>query len=102
MQVPYLALMRNESAESALAIGTVFQGGYEILAPLGAGRFGWVYKARQRSTGQDVAIKILRLLPGDTPGDIENQRARFRREMRSTGPSGSAASSGPTCPPCVS
>jgi TOMM system kinase/cyclase fusion protein len=74
--------MPHESGESALAIGTVFQGGYEILAPLGAGRFGWVYKARQLSTGQDVAIKILRLLPGDTPGDIENQRARFRREMR--------------------
>src|SRR5262245_18744447 len=74
--------MANHQGEAALAVGTVFQGSYEILSPLGAGRFGWVYKARQRSTGQDVAIKILRLLPGDTPADIENQHARFRREMR--------------------
>ncbi|HLY37790.1 MAG TPA: TOMM system kinase/cyclase fusion protein, partial [Candidatus Binatia bacterium] len=71
-----------DAHEPALAIGAVFQGGYEILSRLGAGRFGWVFRARQLSTGQDVAIKILRTLPTDSVADIENQTARFRREMR--------------------
>jgi serine/threonine protein kinase len=71
-----------EPREPSLTVGAVFQGGYEVLSPLGGGRFGWVYKARQLSTGQDVAIKILRVLPGDTAADIQNQTERFRREMR--------------------
>jgi TOMM system kinase/cyclase fusion protein len=71
-----------EAREPALTIGSVFQGGYEIVAPLGSGGFGWVYKARQLSTGQDVAIKVLRVLAGDSAADIANQSARFRREMR--------------------
>src|SRR5262245_16000100 len=68
--------------ERALAIGSVFQGGYEVLSRLGIGRFGSVYKARQLSTGQDVAIKVLRIDPRDGADDIENQHARFRREMK--------------------
>ena len=65
----------TSAREPSLTIGSTFQGGYEILSRLGAGRFGWVYKARQLSTGQDVAIKILRLLVDDTAADVEN-RAR--------------------------
>ena len=72
----------TSAREPSLTIGSIFQGGYEMLSQLGAGRFGWVYKARQLSTGQDVAIKILRLLLDDTAADLENQSARFRREMR--------------------
>ena len=72
----------TSAREPSLTIGSIFQGGYEIVSQLGAGRFGWVYKARQLSTGQDVAIKILRLLLDDTAADVENQSARFRREMR--------------------
>src|SRR5713226_6957247 len=66
-------------------IGSIFQGGYEILSDHGAGSFGQVYKARQLSTGQEVAIKILRLRPGATTADITNQTQRFRREMRLCG-----------------
>src|SRR5438034_11322561 len=65
-----------------LPAGSIFQGGYEILAPLGEGSFGRVYKGRQLSTGQAVAIKVLRFWEGDTPANVENQVARFRREMR--------------------
>src|SRR5215467_13346222 len=64
------------------SIGSIFEGRYEILAPLGEGSFGRVYKGRQLSTGQAAAIKVLRFWEGDPPAAVENQIARFRREMR--------------------
>lgn len=66
----------------ALSVGSTFHESYEILCELGEGSFGLVYKARQLSTGQHVAIKTLRLRQDDTDADIRNQRERFRREMR--------------------
>jgi serine/threonine protein kinase len=41
------------------AKGSVFEDRYEILGELGAGSFGRVYEARQLSTGQSVALKLL-------------------------------------------
>ncbi len=66
----------------ALSVGSIFCGAYEVLSELGEGSFGRVYKARQLSTGQNVAIKTLRFRQGDTDADIHNQIERFRREMR--------------------
>ena len=53
-------------------------GPYEILAPLGAGGMGEVYRAHDPKLGRDVAIKVV---PAEflTRADA---RARFEREAR--------------------
>jgi serine/threonine protein kinase/Tol biopolymer transport system component len=53
-------------------------GPYEILAPLGAGGMGEVYRARDTKLGRDAALKIL---PSAFTHDPE-RLARFRREAR--------------------
>jgi TOMM system kinase/cyclase fusion protein len=65
-----------------LANDSIFEGRYELLGQLGEGSFGRIYKARQLSTGQHVAIKTVRVSQGDAPASVENQIGRFRREMR--------------------
>jgi serine/threonine protein kinase len=59
----------------ALKTGTRV-GPYEILAPIGAGGMGEVYRARDTKLGRDVALKTL---PGAFRSD-EDRLARFRRE----------------------
>ena len=51
-------------------------GHYEIVAPLGAGGMGEVYRARDSKLKRDVALKVL---PTDVAGDRE-RLARFQRE----------------------
>jgi len=54
-------------------------GPYEIVAPLGAGGMGEVYRARDPRLGREVAIKVL---PSHLINNAE-ARARFEREARS-------------------
>ena len=61
----------------ALSPGTRL-GPYEIVAPLGAGGMGEVYKARDMRLNRTVAIKVL---PPDVAADPD-RRARFEREAR--------------------
>src|SRR5271170_154535 len=53
-------------------------GPYEILAPLGAGGMGEVYRARDSRLGRDVALKIL---PESFARDADRLR-RFEQEAR--------------------
>jgi eukaryotic-like serine/threonine-protein kinase len=60
-----------------LSVGTKL-GSYEIVAPLGAGGMGEVYRARDGKLNRDVAIKVL---PQAVAQDLE-RLARFQREAQ--------------------
>jgi TolB-like protein/Tfp pilus assembly protein PilF len=61
----------------ALAAGTRF-GPYEILAPIGAGGMGEVYRARDSRLERDVAVKVLPERLAQDPDAL----ARFEREAK--------------------
>jgi len=53
-------------------------GPYEIVAPLGAGGMGEVYRARDTRLGREVAVKVL---PGEVASDPDRLR-RFEQEAK--------------------
>ena len=67
----------NPNPTMALTSGTRL-GPYEIVAPLGAGGMGEVYRARDPRLGREVAIKVL---PASFCGDLDRLR-RFEQEAR--------------------
>jgi len=62
-----------------LATGTKL-GPYEVVAPLGVGGMGEVYRAHDARLGRDVAVKVL---PPSFAADAERLR-RFEQEARAT------------------
>jgi eukaryotic-like serine/threonine-protein kinase len=56
-------------------------GPYEILAPLGAGGMGEVYRARDAKLDRDVAVKVLPASVANDPDAL----ARFEREAKAVG-----------------
>jgi serine/threonine-protein kinase len=74
-------LLRNRdvvAAEGDPMLGRVLASRFTILARIGSGSMGTVYRAKQSPIARDVAIKILR---SDRAID-EVSRARFLREAR--------------------
>src|SRR6266571_8688534 len=63
---------------TTLIRGSMIAGRYEVLALLGKGGMGMVYKARDHKLEETVAIKVLR---PDVGADIDLER-RFRTEIR--------------------
>ncbi len=59
-------------AQLNLQAGTVLAGRYEIRERIGAGGMGAVYRALDKTTGKDIAVKVL------LPGLMKNERARER------------------------
>jgi len=62
--------------------GATYIQDYEFLEQLGAGGFAKVYRARQKSTAQEVAVKVMKLEPDETDTSRNNRLERFRRETR--------------------
>lgn len=62
--------------------GRLLSGRYELLAPIGTGGMGQVWRARDRSLGREVAVKVL--VPSDAADEDEQRQlqARFRQEAR--------------------
>ncbi|HEX8071800.1 MAG TPA: protein kinase [Pyrinomonadaceae bacterium] len=72
---------RMDAAALAPALaGRVLDGKYELLARLGAGGMGAVYRARRVHIGDEVAVKVLH------PQFVADAQSveRFRREARAT------------------
>ena len=71
------SLVRIYSRYLMLTPGTRL-GSYEVVAPLGAGGMGEVYRARDARLGRDVALKVL---PAHVAADPDLKQ-RFEREAR--------------------
>ena len=64
-------------SDSYLSTGSLFAGRFEIGRELGRGGVSVVYAARDRTVGQDVALKLL--VP--SPATANQSRERMRREV---------------------
>jgi serine/threonine-protein kinase len=73
-----LAVLTQVVVTVDLRPGTLFHGRYEILAPLGRGGMGVVYKAHDRTLDETVAIKVLRPEFAQDPTMAE----RFKSEIK--------------------
>jgi serine/threonine protein kinase/CheY-like chemotaxis protein len=65
--------------------GAVFDDRYRIDSIIGEGGFAVVYRGQQLSTGQSVALKVLRIGRMVDPDRVAVERGRFELEMRLIG-----------------
>ncbi|GHE24342.1 protein kinase domain-containing protein [Streptomyces capillispiralis] len=62
--------------------GTVLDGRYRLIEPIGAGGFGQVWQAHDPKVDRLVVVKVL---TGDGSADSSRQAARFAREAAVAG-----------------
>lgn len=62
--------------------GYVVGGRYRLIAVLGSGGFGRVWRAHDQILDVDVAIKELQLLPGMSEAEQDKRLERTAREAR--------------------
>src|SRR5438105_3818933 len=77
-QSPLIRVRDMAEADGDPMLGRTLSGRFTVLAKLGAGSMGTVYRARQHAMGRDVAVKILR---SDRAIDSAS-KGRFMREAR--------------------
>ena len=77
LEIPAPATIAADFSGITRMLGRDF-GSYRLLAPLGKGGMGEVYRARDNKLGREVALKFL---PSHFNADAE-RRARFAREAR--------------------
>ncbi len=71
------------SADGEASPGTVLDGRFRVERTVGEGGFAIVFQATQLSTGQPVAVKVLR--SQRATGDTRDDHRRFENEMRLIG-----------------
>jgi len=62
--------------------GEILLGRYELISKIGVGGYGAVFKARQASTGQLVAVKMLLSDRLNDRNTLAEETGRFLREMK--------------------
>lgn len=80
-----IARLRKKRAEAERAAARAHErvlelGSYELVAPIGTGGMGEVWRARHKLLAHDAALKLIR--PDDTSGTHESRNDRFFAEAR--------------------
>ena len=73
-------IVRDAPPADVPLIGRCIDGRYTLLAPLGSGAMGSVYRAEQLSLGREVAVKLIGVT--GTGSDGRSRALRFLREAR--------------------
>ncbi len=80
--LPELAVPEAAAGPGSATLAGQLGERYQVLARLGTGAFGEVYRAHDRVLSRDVAIKRVRLEAFVEPGQLEEVKARFLREAQ--------------------